>query len=179
MSKHNSTPARLQYTYLTEAAKKFYSPNSRPLLRGSKFSAGFDLKMVGDEKTVTIFENQVKIIPTGIAIDMSSLPKLEEDESGFWVWEAQVRPRSGLAAKYGITVLNSPGTIDEDYRNEIKVILAKIGRGLEEWHSYVIQEGDRIAQLVFDRVYIPKLEYVDQLTESERGLNGLGSTGTK
>ena len=94
-----------------------------------------------------------------------SLPK------GF---EAQIRPRSGLAAKYGITVLNSPGTIDSDYRGELKVIL--INHSQEE---FAIASGDRIAQMVIARVEQPSIHTVETLEDTERGDGGLGSTGYK
>ena len=87
-------------------------------------------------------------------------------------FEIQVRPRSGLAAKLGVTVLNAPGTIDSDYRGEIKVIL--INHGPSE---FVVSKGDRIAQLVVSRVPSVTIEDVDQLSETARGTGGLGSTG--
>ena len=100
------------------------------------------------------------MVPTGISI---ALPE------GF---EAQVRPRSGLAAKKGITVLNSPGTVDSDYRGEIRVILIN--------HSdepFVIKHGDRIAQMVIARHEKASFEIVSSLDETERGAGGFGSTG--
>jgi dUTP pyrophosphatase len=98
-------------------------------------------------------------------------------ETGFAVevppgYELQVRPRSGLAAKYGITVVNSPGTIDEDYRGEIKVIL--LNQGLRRVH---LCRGDRIAQLVLAPVIRPLIVEVNTLSETVRGANGFGSTG--
>lgn len=103
---------------------------------------------------------EIKVIPTGICIQ---LPK---------GYEAQVRPRSGLAANYGISLVNSPGTIDWDYRGEIKIIM--INHGNED---FVIKRGDRIAQLVFHKVEIPIIELVEDLDSTERGNNGFGSTG--
>jgi dUTP pyrophosphatase len=103
----------------------------------------------------------IVMIPTGIAI---ALPQ------GF---ECQVRSRSGLAAKHGIYALNAPGTIDSDYRGEIKVILANSGKA-----SYAIQPGERIAQLVIARYETVRWELVDSLDETERGTGGFGSTGT-
>lgn len=103
---------------------------------------------------------EIKVIPTGICIQ---LPK---------GYEAQVRPRSGLAANYGISLVNSPGTIDWDYRGEIKIIM--INHGNED---FVIKRGDRIAQLVFHKVEIPIIELVENLDSTERGNNGFGSTG--
>lgn len=87
-------------------------------------------------------------------------------------FEIQVRPRSGLAAKFGVTVLNAPGTIDSDYRGEIKVILINLGPS-----PFVINKGDRIAQLVVARVPSVAIEDVDQLSDTTRGTGGLGSTG--
>ena len=88
--------------------------------------------------------------------------------------EAQVRPRSGLALKHGITVLNSPGTIDSDYRGEIKVILINHGKG-----DFRIEPGDRIAQVVFAQVTQVELEKSGELDETERSSGGFGSTGRK
>ena len=100
------------------------------------------------------------IIPTGIYIQLP------------YGYEAQVRPRSGLAAKEGITVINAPGTVDADYRGEIKVILGKVTKG-----EFVINPGDRIAQLVIQKVEQVEWEEWDELDETERGEGGFGSTG--
>lgn len=100
------------------------------------------------------------MVPTGVAI---ALPP---------GWEAQMRPRSGLAAKHGISCVNSPGTIDADYRGELKVIL--INHGTED---FVINRGDRIGQMVIAPVYQARFEEVDELDETERGNGGFGSTG--
>ena len=89
-------------------------------------------------------------------------------------YEAQVRPRSGLAAKHGISVLNSPGTIDSDYRGEIKVILINLGQ-----ESFKVEKGLRIAQMVVCPIVQAQLTEVDDLNETERGKGGFGSTGTK
>jgi len=87
--------------------------------------------------------------------------------------EAQVRPRSGLAAKHGVTVLNTPGTIDADYRGEVKVILANLGK-----EPFAVNRGDRIAQMVIQPVRQAELRPVDELPESVRGHGGFGHTGT-
>jgi len=122
-------------------------------------SVGMDLLYAGYEEVVLKpFER--KLLPTGIAIE---LPE---------GYEAQVRPRSGLAIKHGITLLNTPGTIDSDYRGEIKVILINLGN-----EDFVIRRGDRIAQLVVAPVVRVQWEEVEELTESLRGPNGFGSTG--
>ncbi len=100
------------------------------------------------------------LVPTGLFI---ALPQ---------GYEAQVRPRSGLAAKFGITVLNSPGTIDADYRGEVKVILVNLSN-----ESFTINDGERIAQLVVARFEQASWQPVDSLDETERGAGGFGSTG--
>ena len=127
---------------------------------GSSQAAGADLCACLGNDTLVIDPHKWAMVPTGIAI---ALPV------GF---EAQVRPRSGLAAKKGITVLNSPGTVDSDYRGEVRVILIN--------HSdepFVIKDGDRIAQMVIARHESACFEVVDSLDETERGAGGFGSTG--
>jgi dUTP pyrophosphatase len=123
-------------------------------------SAGMDITAALAEPMI-LEPGAIAMIPTGIAI---ALPQ------GF---ECQVRSRSGLAAKHGIFALNAPGTIDSDYRGEIKVILANSGKA-----SYAIQPGERIAQLVIARYETVQWELVDSLDETERGTGGFGSTGT-
>jgi dUTP pyrophosphatase len=125
----------------------------------TKGSAGLDLLAAIDEE-IQLLPGQRLAIPTGIAIE---LPE---------GWEAQVRPRSGLALKNGITCLNSPGTIDSDYRGEIKAIL--INHGAE---AFVIQRGHKIAQMVIAKHEQAELVEVDALSDSERGAGGFGSTG--
>ncbi len=122
-------------------------------------SAGMDLLATVFEPTV-VKAGEIAIIPTGIAI---ALPE------GF---EAQIRPRSGLAAKFGITVLNTPGTIDADYRGEIKVILINHSSS-----DFVIERGMRIAQMVVARYEHIILEEVQSLEDTSRGAKGFGSTG--
>jgi dUTP pyrophosphatase len=122
-------------------------------------SAGVDLKAVIEEP-IKIGPLERKIIGTGLKI---ALPK------GF---EAQVRPRSGLAAKHGITVLNAPGTIDADYRGEIGVILVNLSND-----DFTIQPGERIAQLVLSKYQQFQWDVVEILPSSERGEGGFGSTG--
>lgn len=100
------------------------------------------------------------MVPTGISLEIPA---------GF---EAQVRPRSGLALKHGVTVLNSPGTVDADYRGEVCVILANLGR-----EAFVINRGDRIAQIVIAQVTQARLVEVAALSDTERGSGGFGSTG--
>ena len=124
-------------------------------------SAGMDLKAVLAEP-VTLTPLERKIIGTGLKI---ALPE---------GYEAQVRPRSGLAAKHGITVLNAPGTIDADYRGEIGVILVNLSND-----NFTIDPGERIAQLVIAQYTQVKWSVVDHLDETERGKGGFGSTGKK
>jgi dUTP pyrophosphatase len=124
-------------------------------------AAGMDLRAaVPEDAPVTLRPGERDAIPTGLAI---ALP------AGF---EAQVRPRSGLALKAGVTALNSPGTIDADYRGEIKVIL--INHGAE---AVTFRRGDRIAQMVVAPVVQARWEEVDSLDETARGAGGFGSTG--
>ncbi|MBQ9892381.1 MAG: dUTP diphosphatase [Bacteroidales bacterium] len=122
-------------------------------------SAGMDLKAVLDAP-VTIGPLERTMVPTGLFI---ALPQ---------GYEAQVRPRSGLAAKFGITVLNTPGTIDADYRGEIKVILVNLSNT-----PFVINPGERIAQMVVARHEVVEWEQVDVLDSTQRGQGGFGSTG--
>jgi dUTP pyrophosphatase len=124
-------------------------------------AAGLDLlAAVPDSAPLTLAPGKHALVPTGLAI---ALPE------GF---EAQVRPRSGLAAKHGVTVLNSPGTIDADYRGEIQVIL--INHGTD---AFTIRRGERIAQMVIAPVVQATLVPVASLSETDRGSGGFGSTG--
>ena len=122
-------------------------------------AAGLDLAAAIDEP-LTLPAGQRVAVPTGLAI---ALPPSHE---------GQVRPRSGLAAKHGVTVLNAPGTIDEDYRGEVRVLL--VNHGTED---FVIRPGDRIAQLVVAPVTRVEVAEVAELSETERGSGGFGSTG--
>ncbi|WP_369057988.1 dUTP diphosphatase [Caulobacter sp. 73W] len=127
----------------------------------TEHAAGMDLRAaVADEEPVTLKPGARAMVPTGLSF---AVPV------GF---EAQVRPRSGLAAKAGITCLNSPGTIDADYRGEVKVILANLGA-----EDFVIRRGDRIAQLVIAPVAKASWSEVETLDETARGVGGFGSTG--
>jgi dUTP pyrophosphatase len=124
-------------------------------------SAGMDL-MAAINDDIIIKTGERKLVPTGIAI---ALP------DGY---EAQIRPRSGLALKNGVTVLNTPGTIDADYRGEIAVILINLGE-----EDFTVHKGMRIAQMVISSYVQAKLQLVDDLDETQRGESGFGSTGTK
>lgn len=122
-------------------------------------SAGMDLCAFLEDE-VQLAPGERRLIPTGIAI---ALP------AGY---EAQVRPRSGLALKHGVTLLNTPGTVDADYRGEIGVIMINLGN-----EAFVIRHGDRIAQLVMHQVCHAELQEVEELPESTRGEGGFGHTG--
>jgi dUTP pyrophosphatase len=123
-------------------------------------SAGMDL-LAAIEQDISIKPHSRAMIPTGIAM---ALP------DGF---EAQVRPRSGLAAKHGVTVLNTPGTIDADYRGEIKVILINFGE-----EDFIVERGMRIAQMVIAPYIQGQWAATDMLDDTKRGSGGFGSTGT-
>lgn len=122
-------------------------------------SAGMDIK-ANIEEPITLQPLQRAMVPTGLYI---ALPEGTE---------AQIRPRSGLAAKHGITVLNTPGTIDADYRGEIKVILVNLSN-----EEFVISPGERIAQMVVARYEQVEWDAVEVLDDTERGTGGFGSTG--
>lgn len=122
-------------------------------------SAGMDLK-ANITESIELDSLERAMVPTGLYIE---LPE---------GYEAQIRPRSGLAAKFGITVANAPGTIDADYRGEIKVILVNLSK-----EKFVINPGERIAQMVIAKYEKIEWREVEQLEESERGTGGFGSTG--
>jgi dUTP pyrophosphatase len=124
-------------------------------------AAGMDLRAaVAADAPITLAPGQRVMAPTGLTI---ALPR---------GYEAQVRPRSGLAAKHGVTCLNTPGTIDADYRGEVKVILINLGQ-----EPFVIARGERIAQMVIAPVTRGAFEVVATLDETARGAGGFGSTG--
>jgi dUTP pyrophosphatase len=122
-------------------------------------AAGMDI-CAAVEDTLTIAPGRIVLVPTGLAM---ALPH------GF---EAQVRPRSGLAVKHGVTVINAPGTIDSDYRGEVKVGLINHGET-----DYTLRRGERMAQMIIQRVYQAQVREVDALDETERDAGGFGSTG--
>ena len=122
-------------------------------------SAGMDL-YADTEGELVLMPMERRLVPTGIAI---ALP------DGF---EAQIRPRSGLAINHGITLLNSPGTIDADYRGEISVIMINLGD-----KPFVVKRGDRIGQMVISKVYHAAWDEVRELDETKRGSGGFGHTG--
>ncbi len=124
----------------------------------TKQAAGMDLYANVHEPT-PILPGEYKLIPTGIKI---ALPEN---------YEGQIRPRSGLALKHGLTMLNSPGTIDADYRGEIKVILINLGK-----ETFIVERGMRIAQMVISKVYQLELTEVNELDETQRNDGGFGHT---
>lgn len=127
----------------------------------TEYSAGMDLK-ANITEPVTLGPLERAMVPTGIFIELPV---------GF---EAQIRPRSGLAAKHGISIVNAPGTIDADYRGEIKVVLVNLSK-----EPFTVNAGERIAQMVVARHEKVEWECVEALDESVRGEGGFGSTGTK
>ncbi|HEX6901563.1 MAG TPA: dUTP diphosphatase [Thermoanaerobaculia bacterium] len=138
-------------------------PTARDLplpTQGSPGSAGFDLR-AALEGEVVLRPGERLLVPTGIVLEIPP------------GWEGQVRPRSGLALRHGIGVLNAPGTIDSDYRGEVAVILVNLGEA-----PFSLRRGDRVAQLVISRVEPVEWEEADTVEDSSRGSGGFGSTGT-
>lgn len=125
----------------------------------TKGAAGVDLK-ANIEEEIVLKPLERKLIPTGLYVEIPE------------GYEGQVRPRSGLAIKHGVTVLNAPGTIDSDYRGEICVILINLGN-----EDFVINPGDRIAQFVLNKYECIDFELIDKLSDTERGKEGFGHTG--
>ena len=134
--------------------------NNRTPAYQTHFSAGMDIHAFVKED-ICIKPMDRMLIPTGLYIELPP------------GYEAQVRPRSGLAVKHGITVLNTPGTIDADYRGEIKVILVNLSND-----EFTVKNGDRIAQIIVNKFEKVEWEEVSELRESEREAGGFGSTGT-
>lgn len=130
-----------------------------PPARGSSGSSGYDLRAAVDGD-LTLPPGGRALVPTGLELEISP------------GWEGQVRPRSGLAVRHGVTVLNAPGTVDSDYRGEVKVALINHGE-----EPFTVERGARIAQLVFARPGRATFTEVDELGASERGAGGFGSTG--
>ncbi len=124
-------------------------------------SAGMDIRAAVNDEMI-IHPSEIVLVPTNLSVEI---------QEGF---EIQVRPRSGLAIKNGIGILNSPGTIDSDYRGEVKIIMMNFGK-----EDFVISRGDRIAQLVVSKVYHAVIEENNELNSSKRGEGGFGHTGQK
>ena len=146
---------------MTEVLIKRLSKNIELPKYETNGSSGMDLS-ANIEKQIKIEPGKTSIIPTGISV---SIPKN---------FEIQIRSRSGLAAKSQISVLNSPGTIDADYRGELKVILINLGN-----KTFVVERGTRIAQMVLCPIVKAKFKEVDSLDDTDRGTDGFGSTGLK
>ena len=125
----------------------------------SEGSSGMDIRAAVKEP-VTLMPGDIRLVPTGLAV---SVPP---------GYEAQMRPRSGLALSYGIGMVNSPGTIDSDYRGEIGIVMINWGS-----ESFLVKRGDRIAQMIISRVYRADLEEVEDLDATLRGKGGFGHTG--
>lgn len=124
-------------------------------------AAGCDMRAaIPEGETLVLKSGERFMVPTGIAI---ALPP---------GWEAQIRARSGLAARHGVAVVNAPGTIDADYRGEIKIILINLGA-----EDFSIRRGDRIGQMLFAPVFQARFEEVEELDDTARGAGGFGSTG--
>ena len=138
--------------------KKFDKNIKLPAYKTSG-SSGMDL-MAYIKNKITINPGKIALVPTGIAV---AIPEN---------YETQIRPRSGLAAKKGISVLNTPGTIDSDYRGEIKIILINLSR-----KSFIVKSGDRVAQMIVCPVVKSKLQEVKNLPKTVRDKGGFGSTG--
>lgn len=128
---------------------------------GTELSAGADIYSYNQEP-IELKAGETKLIPTGLQLDIP-------DE-----YEIQLRPRSGLALKHQLTMLNTPATIDADYKGEIGVILTNLGK-----EKFIVEPGMRIAQMVLNKVEQIKWEITDNIGESDRGAGGFGSTGTK
>jgi len=124
-------------------------------------SAGADIRAcLGRGEKLIIKPGQRTLVPTGLTVEVPM------------GYEMQIRPRSGLSFKTGLMVVNSPGTVDSDYRGEVKIIIGNLGLNDEE-----ISHGDRIAQILFSTVTIGEFEISDELTSTDRGIGGFGSTG--
>ncbi|MBI2428346.1 MAG: dUTP diphosphatase [Ignavibacteriales bacterium] len=148
------TPLRIKINRISGASKDVSVP-----LYATAGSAGMDI-YAAVEKDMTAKVGETVLVPTGFSIELPI---------GF---EAQIRPRSGLAIKNSIGIMNAPGTIDSDYRGEVKVILTNFGK-----NDFVIKRGDRIAQMVIAKYERIEWEEVQQLSDTTRGSGGFGSTG--
>ena len=154
-----SVAARFQFSRVEVPFRKLPHFQGEAPSYQTEGASGFDIRAQLENQLV-VPPGQSVLVPTGLVFEIPS---------GF---ELQARPRSGLAAKHSVTVLNSPGTIDSDYRGEVKIIL--INHGMVD---FLIQPGDRIAQLVLAPVFHADLREVEDLSESQRGSGGFGSTG--
>lgn len=142
-------------------ALKTTRPNAITPKRATQGSAGFDLHAWLHHESVELKPGARVMIPTGIAFEIPD------------GYEGQIRPRSGLAFRSGVTVLNAPGTIDSDYRGEIGVLLINAG-----WQTHTLNRGDRIAQIVFAQALVPVFVHAGELKATDRDRGGFGSTGS-
>lgn len=155
-------PVALEPPPLAVAVRRLAHAEGLPLpQKATPGSAGFDLCAALSEKLV-LAPGKRAVVPTGFAFEIPP------------GWEGQVRPRSGLARRYAVTVVNSPGTIDSDYRGEIQVLLINLGE-----EPCPLERGDRIAQIVFAPVAPAELQELAELAPTERGEGGFGSTGRR
>ncbi len=148
-------PIKIDFIWL-EHGKGLQTPRQQ-----SQGAAGLDIcAALQKNEIITIKSGEYEFIPSGFCIALMA------------GYEAQIRPRSGLAAKFGVTILNSPGTIDADYRGEVKIMLINHGK-----KDFLIKRGDRIAQMVIAPISLVEFELCEKLDETKRGTGGFGSTG--
>lgn len=186
---------KLNVKYLENYDKEKWGP-----LFSAQGNSGYDLR-AAIPSTMEIRPGETQIVPTGIQVELVKSEFCEDEGGGHWTYddnlELQIRPRSGLAAKHGITIVNTPGTIDYSYRGELKVILhntkppfiwgysdgwssGEVIRNNYDSEVFVIEPGDRIAQLVVCPIYKPEvIEIQDFSSDTSRGENGFGSSGVK
>lgn len=158
----------------TEQAKEIYTQN--PPRYETNGSVGIDLRAI-IENDIILKAGQQKLINLGIMVDMPANIKISSSSFGDMInlnfrYEMQLRPRSGLASKFGISLTNTPATIDSDYKQEVKAIIINHSQ-----NDYTIVKGERIVQAIFNLALIPTLEFVDKIEDTGRG--AFGSTGTK
>jgi len=159
MSEHESRPSPSREVPRVRCLRLEHGSGIELPRRASPGSAGLDLR-AAVTIDVTIGPGERTLIPTGFVV---SIPE---------GWEGQVRPRSGLALREGLTLLNTPGTIDSDYRGELKVLMINLGQ-----LPVTVSRGDRIAQLILAPVALAETEEAESLDDTERGEGGFGSTG--
>lgn len=153
---------KLNFKNMTQLSVKIVNNSKHPTPEYATVNAaGMDLR-ANLESSIILKPLERTLVPTGLFVELPVGT------------EAQIRPRSGLAFKNGVTVLNSPGTIDADYRGEIKVLLVNLSN-----QDFAINDGERVAQMVVTKHEQVKFDTVEQLEETERGAGGFGSTGTK
>lgn len=152
------------------------APGAKMPTRATNGSVGYDL-YANVFANVNIEPGNRLLVPTGVYLELPPPHRAKRSRrnrpAGVWMGiEAQIRPRSGLALRHGVTVLNTPGTIDSDYRGELGVLLVNLGHD-----TFLISGGDRVGQVLFNYVYLPTLDLVEDLEGTPRGGGGFGSTG--